>query len=54
MNDAGVLKSAFHTHKGHYEYMFTPFGLYNIVVAFQSIMNNLLKPFLQKYVSLFL
>ena len=39
-------KTAFRTHLGHYEYLVMSFGLINAPATFQSLMNELLKPYI--------
>jgi len=53
MTKANIPKTAFQTHKGHYEFLVVPFGLCNVPSTFQSLMNTLLNPYLQKYVMAF-
>lgn len=46
-------KTAVRTHLGHYEYKVMPFGLCNAPSTFQATMNELLKPFLRHFVTIF-
>ena len=47
-------KTAFRTKYGHYEYLVMPFGLKNAPATFQSFINSVLRPFLEKSVILYL
>ncbi len=47
-------KTAFRTKYGHYEYLVMPFGLKNAPATFQSYINSVLRPFLEKSVILYL
>jgi hypothetical protein len=42
MKEVDISKTNFRTHKGHYEFLFMPFGLCNSPSTFQSLMNKLL------------
>jgi hypothetical protein len=54
VRDEDIPKTAFRTRYGHHEYQGMPFGLMNALAVFMDLMNRVCKPYLDKFVIVFI
>jgi len=54
VKEEDIVKTAFRTRYGHYEFVVLPFGLTNTPATFMCLMNSIFHQFLDKFVLIFI
>jgi hypothetical protein len=54
IKEEDILKTAFNTQYGHYEFVVLPFRVTNAPTVFMDMMHQIFKPYLDKFLKVFI
>ena len=54
VEETSIQKTAFHTNRGHFEFLVMPFGLCNAPATFQRLMNKVFVDNIGKFIAVYL